>query len=138
MASYSLFRSVRTEVVKGCLTQHVQSLYTSCPSLAADKALLLKLRKSIPSSTAKKHCRNSTTLHRCGQKAGCMNKPKKEGWRKASKLEGQKAKEGLIGVLLGDNAAVMVEVNSAKNRVCCLLRTLVSSTFLKDPHWQIR
>ncbi len=38
---------------------------------------------------------------------------KKEGWSKASKLEGRKAKEGLIGVLLGDNAAVMVEV-------CCL------------------
>ncbi|CAI5688007.1 unnamed protein product [Oreochromis niloticus] len=35
----------------------------------------------------------------------------KEGWSKANKLEGRKAKEGLIGVFVGDKAAVMVEVN---------------------------
>lgn len=35
---------------------------------------------------------------------------KKEGWSKATKLEGRKAKEGLIGLIMGDNAAVMVEV----------------------------
>ncbi|KAF4114320.1 hypothetical protein G5714_004543 [Onychostoma macrolepis] len=93
MASYSLFRSVRTEVVKGCLTQHVQSLYTSCPSLAADKALLLKLRKSTPSSTAKKHWRNSTmTLHR--QKAGCMNKPKKRAGGKRVNWKVKKPRKG--------------------------------------------
>ena len=34
----------------------------------------------------------------------------KEGWSKANKLEGRKAKEGLIGVFIGDKAAVMVEV----------------------------
>jgi len=36
---------------------------------------------------------------------------KKEGWSKASKLEGRKAREGLIGLIKGDNAAVMVEVD---------------------------
>ncbi|KAM6979663.1 elongation factor Ts, mitochondrial [Aplochiton taeniatus] len=36
---------------------------------------------------------------------------KKEGWSKASKLEGRRAKEGLIGLFVGDQAAVMVEVN---------------------------
>lgn len=35
---------------------------------------------------------------------------KKEGWTKANKLEGRKAKEGLIGLFVGDKAAVMVEV----------------------------
>lgn len=35
----------------------------------------------------------------------------KEGWSKASKLEGRKAKEGLIGVLTQDTSAVMVEVS---------------------------
>ncbi|KAK9973481.1 hypothetical protein ABG768_024208 [Culter alburnus] len=112
MALYSLFRSVRSEVVKGCLTQHVQSLYTSCPSLAADKALLLKLRKStgytfINCKKALEKFNNDITqaeswLHEHAQK---------EGWSKANKLEGRKAKEGLIGLIKGGNAAVMVEVN---------------------------
>lgn len=35
----------------------------------------------------------------------------KEGWSKANKLEGRKAKEGLIGLIKGGNAAVMVEVD---------------------------
>uniref|UniRef100_A0A4W5QTZ8 Elongation factor Ts, mitochondrial n=1 Tax=Hucho hucho TaxID=62062 RepID=A0A4W5QTZ8_9TELE len=36
---------------------------------------------------------------------------RKEGWSKASKLEGKRAKEGLISLFVGDKAAVMVEVN---------------------------
>uniref|UniRef100_A0A8C2L0M1 Elongation factor Ts, mitochondrial n=1 Tax=Cyprinus carpio TaxID=7962 RepID=A0A8C2L0M1_CYPCA len=112
MALYSLLRSVRTEVVKGCLTQHVQSLYTSCPSLAADKALLLKLRKStgytfINCKKALEKFNNDVTQ----AESWLHEQAKKEGWSKASKLEGRKAKEGLIGLLMGDNAAVMVEVN---------------------------
>lgn len=35
----------------------------------------------------------------------------KEGWSKANKLEGRKAKEGLIGLFVRDKAAVLVEVN---------------------------
>lgn len=34
----------------------------------------------------------------------------KEGWSRASKLEGRKAKEGLVGLFIQDTAAVMVEV----------------------------
>lgn len=34
----------------------------------------------------------------------------KEGWTKANKLEGRKAKEGLIGLFRKDKEAVMVEV----------------------------
>lgn len=37
----------------------------------------------------------------------------KEGWSKASKLEGRKAKEGLIGLFVGNQAAAMVEVRTA-------------------------
>lgn len=35
----------------------------------------------------------------------------KEGWTKANKLEGRKAKEGLIGIFKRDKEAVMVEVS---------------------------
>lgn len=38
----------------------------------------------------------------------------KEGWSKANKLEGRKAKEGLIGLFVGDKAAVMVEVRETR------------------------
>lgn len=37
----------------------------------------------------------------------------KEGWSKASKLQGRKTKEGLIGLLRAGNTAVMVEVCSS-------------------------
>lgn len=37
----------------------------------------------------------------------------REGWTKANKLEGRKAKEGLIGVFKNDKEAVMVEVSLA-------------------------
>ncbi|KAK6321378.1 hypothetical protein J4Q44_G00083540 [Coregonus suidteri] len=42
----------------------------------------------------------------------------KEGWSKASKLEGRRAKEGLISLFVGDKAAVM-EVNCETD--CCPL-----------------
>ncbi|KAL3978142.1 protein scribble [Sarotherodon galilaeus] len=90
--------------------QHVQSLHTGCQLLAAEKALLMKLRKStgytfINCKKALEKFDNDvaqTWLHEQAQK---------EGWSKANKLEGHKAKEGLIGVFVGDKAAVMVEVN---------------------------
>uniref|UniRef100_A0A3Q0QVT3 Elongation factor Ts, mitochondrial n=1 Tax=Amphilophus citrinellus TaxID=61819 RepID=A0A3Q0QVT3_AMPCI len=102
---YSLFISVS-------IFQPVQSLHTGCQLLAAEKALLMKLRKStgytfINCKKALEKFDNDmaqaeTWLHEQAQK---------EGWSKASKLEGRKAKEGLIGVFVGDKAAVMVEVN---------------------------
>ncbi|XP_010879842.1 elongation factor Ts, mitochondrial [Esox lucius] len=107
-----LFRSIRTEFSKVCNIQYVQSLHTGCPLLAAEKELLLKLRKSTGYTFV--NCKKAletfdndiiqaeTWLHEQAQK---------EGWSKASKLEGRRAKEGLIGLFVGGRAAVMVEVN---------------------------
>ncbi|KAL7408624.1 hypothetical protein ABVT39_026573 [Epinephelus coioides] len=41
-----LFRTITRDVAKVSISQHVQSLHTGCHLLAADKALLMKLRKS--------------------------------------------------------------------------------------------
>ena len=40
----------------------------------------------------------------------------KEGWSKANKLEGRRAKDGLVGLFVGEEAAVMVEVSPAMDR----------------------
>ncbi|XP_060925924.1 elongation factor Ts, mitochondrial [Limanda limanda] len=107
-----LFRTAARDVTKVSLGQHVQSLHSSCQLLAVDKALLMKLRKNTgyTFTNCKKALEkfdNDTTqaetwLHEQAQK---------EGWSKANKLEGRKAKEGLIGLFIRDRAAVMVEVN---------------------------
>ncbi|XP_006807625.1 elongation factor Ts, mitochondrial [Neolamprologus brichardi] len=107
-----LFRTLTRDVAKVSVGQHVQFLHTGCQLLAAEKALLMKLRKStgytfINCKKALEKFDNDvaqaeTWLHEQAQK---------EGWSKANKLEGRKAKEGLIGVFVGDKAAVMVEVN---------------------------
>ncbi|XP_063329144.1 elongation factor Ts, mitochondrial isoform X1 [Pelmatolapia mariae] len=107
-----LFRTLTRDVAKVSVGRHVQSLHTGCQLLAAEKALLMKLRKStgytfINCKKALEKFDNDvaqaeTWLHEQAQK---------EGWSKANKLEGRKAKEGLIGVFVGDKAAVMVEVN---------------------------
>lgn len=80
--------------------------------LSADKALLVKLRKStgytfINCKKALEKYSNDITqaeqwLHAQAQK---------EGWSKASKLENRRTSEGLIALLRKENAAVMVEVN---------------------------
>ncbi|CAG5981811.1 unnamed protein product [Menidia menidia] len=107
-----LFRVITRDILKSNICQHVQPLHTGCQLLAADKALLMKLRKStgytfINCKKALEKFDNDITqaetwLHEQAQK---------EGWSKANKLEGRKAKEGLIGLFVGDEAAVMVEVN---------------------------
>lgn len=111
MALCSLFRSVRRELGKVCLTQH-HSFYNSRSSLAADKALLVKLRKSTGYTFI--NCKKAleTFNNDIAQAESWLHEQaQKEGWSKASKLEGRKAKEGLIGVVMGDKSAVMVEVN---------------------------
>ncbi|XP_041815367.1 elongation factor Ts, mitochondrial [Chelmon rostratus] len=107
-----LFRAITRDVAKVSICQHAQSLHTGCHLLAADKALLMKLRKStgytfINCKKALEKFDNDmaqaeTWLHEQAQK---------EGWNKANKLEGRRAKEGLIGLFIRDKAAVMVEVN---------------------------
>ncbi|XP_029359106.1 elongation factor Ts, mitochondrial [Echeneis naucrates] len=112
MSLSSFFRAVSRDIGKVGLCQHVQSVHTGCQLLAADKAQLMKLRKATGYTFL--NCKKAlekfdndiaqaeTWLHQQAQK---------EGWSKANKLEGRKAKEGLIGLFVGDSAAVMVEVN---------------------------
>lgn len=126
--------------------QHVQSLHTGCQLLAAEKALLMKLRKStgytfinckkalekfdndvaqvrasrnLSGAVRRCYVFDTNELWDCFQcnlanvqaETWLHEQAQKEGWSKANKLEGRKAKEGLIGVLVGDKAAVMVEVS---------------------------
>lgn len=112
MALTYVFRSIRTEFSKVCTVHHAQSLHTGFPTLAAEKALLMKLRKStgytfINCKKALEKCHNDITK----AESWLHEQAQKEGWSKASKLEGRRAKEGLIGLFVGDKAAVMVEVN---------------------------
>lgn len=65
------------------------------------------------------NCQAEPWLHQQAQK---------EGWSKASKLEGRKANQGLIGVLKKDQDAVIVEVSQL-----CLTRRLCVS-----PWWSVR
>ncbi|XP_029906451.1 elongation factor Ts, mitochondrial [Myripristis murdjan] len=106
------FRAIRTEVSKVSVGQHVHSLHTSCQLLAADKALLMKLRKSTGYTFT--NCKKALEKFDNDIKQAeswLHEQAQKEGWSKANKLEGRKAKEGLIGLFVGDKAAVMVEVN---------------------------
>lgn len=131
-------------VSKVSVGQHVQSLHTGCQLLAAEKALLMKLRKStgytfinckkalekfdndVAQVRASRNLSGAvrryvfdTELWDCFQcnlanvqaETWLHEQAQKEGWSKANKLEGRKAKEGLIGVFVGDKAAVMVEVS---------------------------
>ncbi|OCT95783.1 elongation factor Ts, mitochondrial isoform X1 [Xenopus laevis] len=92
--------------------QPVGLFHTGVRLLAADKDLLVKLRKKTGYSfmnckKALEQCANDfkqaeTWLHQQAQK---------EGWDKASKLQGRKTKEGLVGLLQDGSTSVMVEVN---------------------------
>lgn len=107
-----LFRTFTRDVAKVSVCQHVQSLHTSCRLLAADKALLIKLRKSTGYTFI--NCKKALEKfdNDIAQAESWLNEQaQKEGWSKANKLGGRKAKEGLIGLFIGDKAAVMVEVN---------------------------
>ncbi|KAG8452573.1 hypothetical protein GDO86_004384 [Hymenochirus boettgeri] len=92
--------------------QPIGLFHTSLRIQAADKELLVKLRRKTGYSfiNCKKALENfnndlkqaETWLHEQAQK---------EGWSKASKLQGRKTAEGLVGLLHEGNSAVMVEVN---------------------------
>ncbi|XP_037107412.1 elongation factor Ts, mitochondrial [Syngnathus acus] len=104
-----LFRSLSKDVAK--VSSH--TLHSAChPLLAADKSLLVKLRKSTGYTFI--NCKKAleTFDNDIAQaEAWLHEQAQKEGWSKANKLEGRKAKEGLIGVFVRDQVAVMVEVN---------------------------
>uniref|UniRef100_A0A8C7X2V8 Elongation factor Ts, mitochondrial n=1 Tax=Oryzias sinensis TaxID=183150 RepID=A0A8C7X2V8_9TELE len=89
-----------------------QSVHTGGQLFAADKALLMKLRKSTGYTFI--NCKKALEMFDndpAQAESWLHEQAQKEGWSKANKLEGRKAKEGLIGVFVGDAAAVMVEVN---------------------------
>ncbi|KAK2858351.1 hypothetical protein Q7C36_006270 [Tachysurus vachellii] len=115
MAASSLLSSLRSHMSKvrlaGCVVC-VQCIHTGRSMFSADKALLVKLRKTtgytfINCKKALEKFDNDITqaehwLH---------DQAQKEGWSKASKLENRRTSEGLIALLRKENAAVMVEVN---------------------------
>nr|XP_061814646.1 elongation factor Ts, mitochondrial [Nerophis lumbriciformis] len=108
MSLSSIFRNLTINVCKVSR----QTLHTGCPLLATDKNLLVKLRKSTGYTFI--NCKKALEKFDndiAQAEAWLHEEAKKEGWSKANKLEGRKAKEGLIGLLLGDKVAVMVEVN---------------------------
>ncbi|KAG5836564.1 hypothetical protein ANANG_G00256670 [Anguilla anguilla] len=112
MALYSVLRSIRRDLNKVCFSQRVQSVHTTCPLLAAEKALLVKLRKSTGYTFI--NCKKALEKFDNDIKQAeswLHEQAQKEGWSKATRLEGRRAREGLIGQLVGDGAAVMVEVN---------------------------
>ncbi|XP_069087020.1 elongation factor Ts, mitochondrial [Pleurodeles waltl] len=80
--------------------------------LSADKDLLVKLRKRTGYSFV--NCKKALEKFSNDSKqaeAWLHEQAQKEGWSKASKLQGRKTKEGLVGVLQDGHCAVMVEVN---------------------------
>lgn len=107
-----LLRTVTTELLKVSVRQHVQTFHTGCQFLAAEKALLMKLRKSTGYTFI--NCKKALEKFDNDMKQAeswLHKQAQKEGWSKANKLEGRKAKDGLIGLFVGEKAAVMVEVN---------------------------
>ncbi|KAH0629083.1 hypothetical protein JD844_010894 [Phrynosoma platyrhinos] len=85
--------------------------HAGLPVLAA-KELLVKLRKKTGYSYM--NCKKALEKFDDDLKEAEIwlhEQAQKEGWSKASKLQGRKTKEGLIGLLQERNSAVMVEVN---------------------------
>ncbi|XP_043537686.1 elongation factor Ts, mitochondrial [Chiloscyllium plagiosum] len=113
MAAFSVLRSIRIDISKVFSARSTQFLHCSGVRLmAADKELLLKLRKKTGYSFT--NCKKalekfSSDLQQA--EAWLHRQAHKEGWSKASKLQGRKTKEGLIGLLKDGNSAVLVEVN---------------------------
>ncbi|XP_067385938.1 elongation factor Ts, mitochondrial isoform X2 [Emydura macquarii macquarii] len=86
--------------------------HASLPAFAADKGLLVKLRRKTGYSFV--NCKKALEKFSGDSKQAEVwlhEQAQKEGWSKASKLQGRKTKEGLIGLMRAGNTAVMVEVN---------------------------
>ncbi|XP_056418596.1 elongation factor Ts, mitochondrial isoform X1 [Hyla sarda] len=80
--------------------------------LASDKELLVKLRRKTGYSFV--NCKKALEKFNNDAKQAetwLHQQAQKEGWNKASKLQGRKTAEGLVGLLQEGNTAVMVEVN---------------------------
>ncbi|KAL1774879.1 elongation factor Ts, mitochondrial [Sigmodon hispidus] len=102
-------RSILFQLSQPWHTFHTSPLLSSS---ASSKELLMKLRRKTGYSFV--NCKKA--LETCGgdlkqAEAWLHKQAQKEGWSKAAKLHGRKAKEGLIGLLQEGNTAVLVEVN---------------------------
>ncbi|XP_068598819.1 elongation factor Ts, mitochondrial [Brachionichthys hirsutus] len=91
---------------------NARSLHAGYQLMAAEKAAVMKLRKSTGYTFT--NCKKA--LEKFGNdvtqaETWLQEQAQKEGWTKASKLGGRKAREGLIGLFVEENEAVMVEVN---------------------------
>ncbi|XP_077386554.1 elongation factor Ts, mitochondrial [Festucalex cinctus] len=106
-------RVLLTSLTKDVAKVSRHTLHTTCPPLlAADKSLLVKLRKSTGYTFINcKHALEKFDNDIAKAEAWLHEQAQKEGWSKANKLGSRKAKEGLIGLFVGDQVAVMVEVN---------------------------
>lgn len=83
--------------------------------MKVDKSLLSKLRKETGFGFAK--CMESLQLSNNDYTAAVTwleAEAEKQGWKKANKLQGRAASEGLVGVLVDGNYAAMVEVGNIK------------------------
>ena len=81
---------------------------------AASKSLLATLRRKTGFPIGK--CKEALTQHDNDLEAAekwLHARAQEEGWAKAQKLQGRKAQQGLIGVIVRDNQAAMVEVRAA-------------------------
>uniref|UniRef100_A0A8D0DKJ6 Elongation factor Ts, mitochondrial n=1 Tax=Salvator merianae TaxID=96440 RepID=A0A8D0DKJ6_SALMN len=106
-----LMLSPRRAVARQLFDLHLAHFFhTGLPVLAA-KELLVKLRKKTGYSyvNCKKALEKFDDIREA--EAWLHEQAQKEGWSKASKLQGRQTKEGLIGLLQKENSAVMVEVN---------------------------
>lgn len=83
--------------------------------MKVDKSLLSKLRKETGFGFTKcmeslKLCNNDYNAAMTWLEAEAV----KQGWEKATKLQGRAASEGLIGVMVDGNFGAMVEVGCIK------------------------
>uniref|UniRef100_UPI00398F2BA6 elongation factor Ts, mitochondrial isoform X2 n=1 Tax=Pristiophorus japonicus TaxID=55135 RepID=UPI00398F2BA6 len=113
MAVLCTLRAARAGISRFFSVQPTQFLH--CPgvrSMAADKELLMKLRKKTGYSFT--NCKKALEKFNSNlQQAEVWlhKQAHREGWSKASKLQGRKTKEGLVGLLQDGSSAVLVEVN---------------------------
>ncbi len=79
-----------------------------------DKHILSKLRKETGHPFSKCHDALRATDNSFSEALKWLEEQaEKEGWKKAEKLKGRVASQGLIGAIVQDNLAAMVEVRTA-------------------------
>ena len=87
--------------------------YSSSAAAAAASSLLGTLRRRSGFPLMK--CKEALTKHGDDLEAAekwLQEEAQREGWAKVAKLQARQAKQGLVGLLLEDNRAAMVEVSS--------------------------